>query len=229
MYTGTTAKIKRFCELSTITDQINEYSQRVRAGQIECNLPPCSRCKQGSDSFKRHEARQRIFYTLIEQIITKIFGLLIRWECPVCGKTFTGYPGFILPYKRYVLPVIMAYGSQYTENEQSTYRNILQKNPAGYQKSEQQLDHSTIHRWISSLGSLTQILRKAQDLILQAKPESTICRDLAALSIPSKKYRKKQRAGVLLRARQLFSLEGLYRLIFNTSIFPNLATACSFG
>ncbi len=229
MYTGTTAKIKRFYELSTITDQINKYSQRVRAGQIECSLPPCSRCKQGSDSFKRHEARQRIYYALIEQIITKIFGLLVRWRCPICGKTFTGYPGFILPYKRYVLPVIMEYSSQYTENEQSTYRGIIQKNPAGYQKSEQQLDHSTIHRWISSLGSLTQIMRKAQDLILQAKPESAICRDLAGLSIFSKKYRKKQRAGVLLGVRQLFSLEGLYRLIFSTSIFPNLATACSFG
>lgn len=40
MYTGTTAKIKRFYELSTITDQISEYAQRVRAGQIECGLPP---------------------------------------------------------------------------------------------------------------------------------------------------------------------------------------------
>lgn len=55
MYTGTTAKIKRFCEPSTTNGQINEYSRRVRAGQIECNLPPCSRCKQGSDSFTRHK------------------------------------------------------------------------------------------------------------------------------------------------------------------------------
>lgn len=229
MYTETSADSKHFYLHPTTIDQINEYTQRVRTGQVRCNLPPCPHCEKISNSFTRHEARQRYFYAIVEQMVRKILGLLIRWKCPGCGKTFTDYPGFALPFKRYILSAIMEYSSQYTENDQTTYRRVIQSKPTGYPESDCQLDHSTIHRWLGTLGSFTQIIRKAQDFILQARPDSSICRDLGSLSVPSKKYRKKERAGVLLRCRQLFSLEGLYRLIFRVSIFPNLATSCSFG
>ncbi len=229
MYIEASADSKHFYLHPTTIDQINEYTQRVRTGQVRCNLPPCPHCEKTSNFFTRHEARQRYFYAIVEQMVRKILGLLIRWKCPGCGKTFTDYPGFALPFKRYILSAIMKYSSQYTENDQTTYRKIIQNNPSGYPESECQLDHSTIHRWLGTLGSFTQTIRKAQDLILQSRPDSSICRDLAGLSIPSKKYHKKERAGVLLRCRQLFSLEGLYRSIFKVSIFPNLATGCSFG
>jgi len=229
MYPKISVDIKHFYHHPTTIDQINEYTQKVRAGQVRCHLPPCPHCEVTSDFFKRHEARQRYFYAIVEQMVRKILGLLIRWKCPDCGKTFTDYPDFALPFKRYILSAVMEYSSQYTENDQTTYRKVIQSNSAGYPKSETQLDHSTIHRWISTLGSLIHIIGKAQDFILQARPDLSICRNLAALSIHSKKYRKKERAGVLLRCRQLFSLEGLYRLIFKVSIFPNLATSCSFG
>ncbi len=229
MYTETSTDIKHFYQHPTTIDQINEYTKRVRTGQVRCNLPACPRCEETSNSFKRHEARQRHFYAIVEQMIRKVSGLLIRWKCPDCGKTFTDYPGFALPFKRYILSVVMEYSSQYTENDQTSYRKVIQSSSAGYPDSECQLEHSTIYRWMSTLGSFTQIIRKAQDLILQARPDSSICRDLGGLSIPSKKYRKEERSEVFLRCRQLFNLEGLYRLIFRVSIFPNLATSCSFG
>ncbi len=229
MYPQTGAKIKHFYHHSTAIDQINEYTEKVRKGQIRCNLPPCIHCEMASNHFKRHEARQRHFYAIVEHIVRKVIGLLIRWKCPGCNKTFTDYPGFALPFKRYILSVITEYSSQYTENDQATYREVIRSNPVGYPDSECQLEHSMIHRWVSTLGSYTQIIRKAQDYILQTRPDSSICRDLANLSIRPKKYHKKERAKVLLRCRQLFSIEGLYRLIFGVSIFPNLATSCAFS
>jgi len=229
MYTDTSADSKHFYLHPTTIDQINEYTQKVRTGQIRCNLPPCPHCEMTSNSFTRHEARQRYFYTIVEQMVRKILGLLIRWKCPGCGKTFTDYPDFILPFKRYILSAMMEHSSQYTENDQTTYRKVIQSNPAGYPDSERQLEYSTIHRWISTLGTLPQIIRKAQDLILQTRPDSSICRDLADLSIHKKKYCTLKRAGILLRCRQLLHLEGLYRLLFRVSIFPNLATRCFFG
>jgi len=198
MYPGISSDIKHFYQCSTTVGHINEYTERVRKGQVNCNLSSCLYCETTSDSFKHHEKRQRFFYTIAEQMIMKVAGLLPRWKCPGCGKIFTDYPDFAIPYKRYVLPVIMDYSSRYTENDQATYRRVIQSKAAGYPESESQLEYSTIHRWIGTLGSFTEILRKSQDLILQARPESSICRDLAGLSIPSKKYRSKERAGVLL-------------------------------
>ena len=36
-----------------------------------------------------------------------VIGLLIRWKCPGFSKTFTQYPWFAVPYKRYTLPTII--------------------------------------------------------------------------------------------------------------------------
>jgi hypothetical protein len=88
--------------------------------------------------------------------------------------------------------------------------------------------HSTTHRWISTLGSFTEITRQAQNLVLQANPSSSICRDLAGLSLHPKKYRSHSRQQILFRCRQLLHLDDFFRPAFQSSIFPNLATRFRF-
>ena len=67
------------------------------------HLPSCRHCNTSSKDFKRHEARQRQFYVISENIVNVILGLLIRWKCSGCDITFTDYPEFAVPYKRYTV------------------------------------------------------------------------------------------------------------------------------
>lgn len=216
-------------QISATIEQINNYTQMVVKGMIACILPPCHQCELDSQYFKRHDKRQRKFYAVADQIVHVICGLLIRFKCPSCNKTFTQYPDFAIPYKRYTRPTIEFFSRQYTENDQATYRKVRMQTILGYNDSEKQMEHSTIYRWISTIGKYEKIVARATDLILQAKPLSSICRDLANLSISRKKYRSNQRKQLLIGCRKLFCIEKLYRMIFNVSIFPKLATRCRFS
>lgn len=226
---------KHIVQASATAVQIESYSEKVRKGQNPCGLPPCPHCQITSDYFSQHEKRKRRFFIFAEQIVKVIIGLLCRWKCPGCGKTFTDYPEFAIPYKRYTLPTIMAFTHWYVNDEPMTYRKLVQEVAIGYESrengdiDERQLAHSTIFRWITTLGDFSEIIRKGQDLINQADPASTICRDLAGLTISAKKYMSSARKKVLHCCRQILHLDAVYRLCFKASIFPKLATACGFS
>ncbi|NTV58331.1 MAG: hypothetical protein HGA74_13775, partial [Deltaproteobacteria bacterium] len=91
------------------------------------------------------------------------------------------------------------------------------------------LAHSTPYRWITTLSGFKEILRSAQDLILQQNPASTVCRDLASITIPARKYVKAARESVLKRCRQILHLEARFRATLLASIFPLFATGCGWG
>jgi hypothetical protein len=91
------------------------------------------------------------------------------------------------------------------------------------------LAHSTPYRWITCLGGFKEILRGAQDLILQRDPASTICRDLAAIEVSTRKLVKAQRESVLRRCRRILRLELRFRASFHASIFPFYANRCGWG
>lgn len=215
-----------YTEKAQTIKQILEYTEKVRKGQAHCNLPPCKRCKK--NIFKQHATRERQFYVTSEDMIKVILGLLIRWKCLGCGKTFTDYPEFAVPYKRYIVPIIKKYTSLYTEDYRASYRKVIIRNCIGYPGSEQQLNHTTIHRWITNFGNYGKIIRTAQDIYLQAKPQSDICRELISLSIPSAKYHTQERKALLQRCRQLLRIEVKFWSIFKASIFTKLATQCRF-
>ena len=145
-----------------------------------------------------------------------------------CGRTFTLYPEFALPYKRYTLPTIMDSVERYITAPQITYRNLVKYMPVGHQ-SGQQLEYSTIHRWITALGGYEKTIRGAWHLVQQARPELPITRRLADAGIPRHKYRSEKRKNQLNRAWQLLNLEALCRKFLGGSIFPNLATTCAYG
>lgn len=226
---------KYIVQASATAVQIESYSEKVRKGQNPCGLPPCPRCQVTSDDFSRHEKRQRRFFVSVQQLVKVIIGLLCRWKCPGCGKTFTDYPEFALPYKRYTLPTILAFSHRYVTDESMTYRQLVQEVALGYENrengaiDERQLAHSSIYRWITIVGDFSEIIRKGQDLINQADPASTICRDLAGLTVSVQKYLSSARKRLLQGCRKILHLEAMYRLCFKASIFPKLATACGFS
>ncbi len=227
-YTIKHSNCNHFILNSATSQEIQNYTEKVRKGKVSCNLPPCPRCNTLSDTFKRHEARQRQFLVVVKQIVHNESGLLIRWKCPACNKSITGYPDFALPYKRYTRQTIMNYSDKYVSDDKMTYRKLVIKMPLGYSESEKQLEYSTVHRWISTLGRFNEIIRKSQELILQADPASTVCRDMANLSINRNKYQKNDRKKTLFGCRKLLFLEALYPIIFGVSIFPKFATTCGF-
>ena len=218
--------------LQTATaEQIQGHTNLVRQGLDLCILPPCPRCGVAPDFFKRHEKRKRIFHIIAELLVIKVLGLLSRWKCPGCNKTFTSYPGFALPYKRYTLPTILTFNQAYVQNPDTSYRKLLAGSPLVYETSpdsdsnrEPMTEHSTIHRWISTMGSYSRLVQNATDLVIQADSATSLYRDLAGLNISPGKYRSPSRKQTLLTCFHLVFIMPIYRSIFQTGIFPNLAT-----
>ena len=160
--------------------------------------------------------------------------LVIRWRCPGCKKTFTQQPPFALSCKRYIREILLNIrrrlsGRGSFDLSQSgfgrRYAEIFHASTGGKRTpDDRSLAHSTPYRWINALGGFKEILRCAQDVILQKNPASTVCRDLAALEISPKKYVKAVREAVLKRCRQIIHLEAQFRATFGASIFPFFAT-----
>jgi hypothetical protein len=218
--------------------EIESYSNHVLRNMIRCELPSCAVCHTPPSLFTRHQARPRGFYILCDILVQVVLCLVIRWRCPGCKKTFTQQPPFALPCKRYVRETLLNFTGCYLEEETATYRKVvLEEGMPIFHAStsgegtidDRSLAHSTPYRWISALGGFKEILRCAQDLILQKNPASTVCRDLAAVNVSAQKYVKAGRESVLKRCRQILHLEAQFRTTFGASIFPFFATRCAWG
>jgi hypothetical protein len=216
---------------ATLQD-IKAHQQKVQKDKITPdNLPACPRCSVESEFFKIHAYRERRFLIIIEMLIKAAYCSLVRFKCPGCGKTFTNYPDFAIPHKHYTRPSIMGFSARYLNSEDITYRQTLMVDGSvpGYPQNDAALAPTTIHRWITTLGRFTQTCRKALILLLQENPVSSICRDLARIIIPQRKYKTKQRKKQLINCRQLMIVEAFFQATFKTSIFTKLAIRHAFG
>jgi hypothetical protein len=213
-------------------EDIKAYQEKVEKDKITPhNLPPCPRCRLDSSFFKIHAYRERRFLIIVEMLIKAAFCSLIRFRCPGCGKSFTFYPDFAIPHKHYTRQSVMGFSANYLESDDMTYQQaVMVDNCApGYPQTDSTLAPSTIHRWITTLGRLTNTCRRALLLLLQENPISSICRDLARIIIPQRKFRTHHRKNQLIGCRQLLMIEAIFNATFNTSIFTKLATRCAFS
>ena len=213
-------------------EAIKTYQEKVEKDKIiPDNLPPCPRCKVESEFFKIHAYRERRFLIIIEMLIKAVFCTLVRFRCPGCGKTFTNYPDFAIPYKHYTRPTITGLSAGYVESDDTTYQQavMVDNSIPGYPQDDGTLAPSTIHRWITTLGTYTQICRTALILLLQENPASNICRDLTRLIIPQRKYKTDHRKKQLIACLQLVIIDAFFHTVFKTSIFTKLATRCAFS
>jgi len=230
------------CEVEQIPVvlKIRAHEQQMLEDKPPCGLEQCPKCRAVQEdprAFCRHEIRKRTFLVPLGNLVYAIRSCLSRWLCPLCSATFTVYPPFALPFKRYVLPEICARSRRYIEHDDLSYRRAVLENRRPVfraadepsQIDERALAPSTLHRWIATLSRLPQTLRTALDLIKQAAPDNGLFRQLAAVGIHPRKYRGEARRGALLRCGQLLMAAGPYKRIFGRPVFPNLATASAWG
>ena len=213
-------------------EDIKAYQQKVEKDKITPhNLPPCPRCSVDSSFFKIHAYRERRFLIIIQMLIKAAYCSLVRFKCPGCGKTFTNYPDFAIPHKHYSQSSIMGFSAGYLNCQDITYRQAVMVGGSvpGYPQNDATLAPSTIHRWITTLGRLTQTCRTALVLLLQENPLSSICRNLARIIIPRRKYKTHQRKKLLINCQQLIIVEAFFQATFKTSIFTKLAIRHAFG
>ncbi len=222
--TQTSDTNKPIIKISATIEEINQHTEQVLKGENPCPVTNCPKCRAKSDRFKPREAKPRIFYVVIEQVIQVVNAFLTLWKCPECGKCFMGYPPFAMPYKRYTTATICEFSRRYVENDAMTYRGVIDQTPLlSATTPEWELSHTTIHRWITSLGRLDMTLAKAQDLIMQANPMSTISRDLSAVGIACRKYTSEARKTLLLTCRKILKTQTCFCQQFGFSIFHHLA------
>ena len=217
-------------------EDIKAHQQRVEKNKITPdNLPPCPRCSLESAFFKIHAYRERRFLIIIEMLINAVYCSLVRFGCPGCGKTFTHYPDFAIPHKHYTQPTITAFCASYVESENMTYQQavMVDNSVPGYPETDSTdaptLAPSSTHRWITTLCRFTQTCRTSLILLLQQNPASSICRELARLTVAQRKCKTDQRKKQLIGCRQLVTIETYFQATFKTSIFTKLATRCAFS
>jgi hypothetical protein len=191
----------------SIQKVIQQYTDSIISGRIPGPQGSCPICLTHPRVFKLHECRKRSFRYIVGNMVKDIITLLPRWKCTECGKTFTVYPSFAIPHKRYVWTDIRRLTRRYIEDESQTYCTTVthQDAPIGYQEEDNKnvdrfLDPSTVWRWISWLGNV-KVFRIAGPTINKADNAQHGPRGYEALSIPSPKYRSPHRRAILYRVK----------------------------
>jgi hypothetical protein len=222
-----------------ILTEIKDYTASVHHGTLTCDLAACPCCDGvPAKGFSRHDSRKRTFRVVAASLVEKVLSALTRWRCPLCNRTFTYYPRFAAPHKRYVTEAIMDRSYRYVEDDAATYRSVVREESTvrgyttavGYvpwddgRADDRQLAHSTVHRWLTWLGSLRETLRMAFNLIKARAADSMVFRQVFPVS--ARKYRSDERRLCLGACRRLFRADRECRRLSFGPIIPSFGTAC---
>ena len=207
----------------SILDKIKAHEQEVLSAKYPSALNICPHCKEAHRSFKAHHKRNRLFLIIIGNIVKEIWSLLGRWRCLICGSTFTYYPDFATPHKRYVQEKVLELSREYTEDDNTSYREVASNDgtPIVYEREERYFEHTSVWRWVGYIGSLEETLSKGLKLIREKDPSSKIFRQIRPVN--PRRCRSEGRRKLLERCRRMFILEGEFRKVFKASIFTEFA------
>jgi hypothetical protein len=190
-----------------------------------------------SASFTKHDCARRQFRIRVfdpqldEFVVEVVSSWRVRFRCRHCQAVFTEYPPFALPHKRFVKQDLLAKAQNYLAEQQSdeptTYRESVreQRVPASYANDHdgRQLSHVTLWRWLSWLGSLKNLVRRATQLVLQKDPQADLHRKSCPVALA--KVRSPERRQTLEQATlTLHAAEAFYQC-FGVSLFTHLETA----
>lgn len=219
--------------LRDLIDSIQHYAEAVRRREVKptCNL--CPHCHQEPGEFRLKDRRERSFLVVVDRTVKRVLSLLTRWKCPLCKTSFTLYPPFALPRKRYVRDCIFELGARYLGRDELSYRAAVKVDdmPVFHDQhddgtiDERSLSHSTLHRWLLFFRSLDATLREARRLIRARSAACDLFRKVFAVALA--KYRSQERRTVLTTALGAIWTDSEYHVLFARSIFPELATACA--
>lgn len=218
--------------VAPVPEEIQRHTDSVLSRNDACPVTDCPVCHQRPAGFSRHDVRRRSLLCVTEGIVRRLVTFLVRWLCPLCNHTFTVYPRFMLRYKRYVADTVLDKSTAYVEDRAPTYRGTIKEGPLpvaydatpGSLDDGRQLAPSTLHRWLSTLGGLREILRNAFAALKAACPGTNVFR--VAPMIAPRKYRSQPRRLRLQAAATLLRVDREFTAAFTTSIFPHFATSC---
>jgi hypothetical protein len=166
--------------------------------------------------------RKRLFL-VFAVVVHRVWTYLARWRCPRCLQTFTSYPEFALPYKRYPQSFIVERCAAYVEDRARTYDEGVKEEgqPISHEDADagMELPPSALWRWVTALGGYSGTVDRALDLIKQKDPSTPLFRALAGLGrIRAGKFRSPEREMVLQNCRKLALVAREYARLFNTSL-----------
>jgi len=217
--------------VTQLKEKIKNYSEKIKKCEYPYAGEQCPKCKTKAEEFKLHEHRERKI-RIIEDALVKIETVvLIRWKCPFCKGSFTVYPEFILPHKRYATEHIIELSEKYLEKDKMSYENagkdgvlrIGYAEPLGKKSegNENFLAASTIKRWIGWLGSLEKLLSKYLEMIKQKCPSTNIFRQISPC-LPGK-YKSDTQRKLMETAMMVLKVKKEYEKIFPEKFFPRFA------
>jgi len=160
-------------------------------------------------------------------------GYLPRFKCSACGRTFTEYPPFALPHKRYSTPSILDRARRFFQGRGMAYRKAMWVDrqrivyaPHDGREDLRQLSHTTLWRWVGWLGSMTGLVAAGLKLIRDKNPGADLFRRL--YPIDPRRYRSEQRRQVLQDAARLLDAAVEFERLFGVRFFPDFATGPGF-
>jgi hypothetical protein len=193
--------------------EIVAYAASARKSGHRCSMTHCPHCKRVPTIppyFRRHALRQRTFLVIDGRYVRSIPCVLVRWRCSVCGRTFTEYPPFAVPHKRYALAQLAPRALRYVEDDSISYRKGVLESylpvfhwpldgvTESWGDDTRVLAHSTLYRWVSALGAPPYAI-----------PEGLIERSDVAFVPADWKFTTDERRDILLACWRCCSLLGL--------------------
>ena len=126
-----------------IMDRINKSTDSIVRGEFASPDKICKNYRKKPERFTLHECRKRQVRLVIENIVKVILTFLPRWKCLIYGVSFTRYPPFILPHKRFVFTDIRLFGLKYLTNKDSSYADVVKNDgdDIGYPNESGLCDH----------------------------------------------------------------------------------------
>lgn len=216
----------------SIVEQIEAHRQEVLRGEVSCAATRCPLCDGDPGGFSLHERRRRGFWVVVERLVRKLVSVLPRWKCSLCKGSFTQYPDFALPHKRYVRPEVQARARRHMADEAATYEQSARDDAMAVchpietaTGQEAHLHASTVWRWVGFLGALKETTRRAMRLVRQRS--ATLAPPRNSYGVAARRYRSQARRLLLQRCLQLLALQDLMQRLFGVSIFPRSAIAAS--
>jgi hypothetical protein len=203
-----------------LANLITDYKQTA-------NLPPkrkhCPCCFSEQATFKQHDCRTRELRYIASFWVKTFVLTLFRWKCCVCNETFTVYPQFLLPYKRFITPSMLLLCHNYLCQGEASYRDIAHpdKSQYAYQNNHsQEFSHVTIWNWFKGLFPFTKNIHKVIMLLFRADPNCSIHREL--IPINSCKYRSEARKICLEQVEPVLRISQWKHHKINVSNFPTI-------
>lgn len=209
-----------------IPEELKSWNSDVENRSV---LPPpdgCPDCGASPDHWRFYEKRPRTYLALVAVLVVEFGSWVVRFRCRLCGKRITVLPAFAVPFANYVKETVLDLCEAYLEDDEQTYRGVV--NDLGYDSDTDQIDerrpsHSMVWRWLSELGTLDQVRRRASRLIREKDPEAKEHRKTHP--IPPRKYRSDARKRILTVAQAVIRAERQFVSLFSISFLPRSRTA----